>query len=673
MDQKIDIRGSSISTALDAAAGILTSDAEQAATEASEVLDMVPGQPQALLLLISALKVIGAGEGACGLLKGMAEEYPNLASVYYELGILLARYGKSAEATESLSRALALEPNHPLAWRALGDELARAGDREGASKAYARHIRSSLRELKLLEDAMEGGTDALAKAERLLHQAVSINPTDVLATRMLGVHYLTVGRLREAEATLKRALELAPGCWVTRSDYGVALTQQANWKGAQAQLEILLEQDPGNAGLEALQVSNLIMLGEREEARRVFEKVRANASGHWDFWLNFGHAARSVGENDDVMIQAYRKAVELEPGFGTAWWALADLKTYRFTPSEIATMREQLKRNDLADGQRCHLEFALGRALEDEGGYSESFEHYREGNKLRRPYVHYDADGIHMDIMRTKAFFTGEFFSTRKNMGCPSPDPIFIVGMPRAGSTLVEQILSSHSQVEGTMELPDMSDIIRELIQQHPGKDFPALLSEVDLADLRKLGEDYLERTRYQRKLNRPFFTDKAGNNFASVGFIHVILPNAKIIDARRHPIACGFSCYKQAFAPGAIHFAYDQAEIGRYYRDYVDLMARYDEVMPGRVHRVLHEELVRDPEREIRRLLAYCDLPFEEQCLRFYETDRSVRTSSSQQVRQPIQKKKVEVWQHYESWLQPMKDVLGDVLTSYPEAPNFD
>jgi hypothetical protein len=273
-----------------------------------------------------------------------------------------------------------------------------------------------------------------------------------------------------------------------------------------------------------------------------------------------------------------------------------------------------------------------------------------------------------------KAFFTPELFAARKNAGCPAPDPIFIVGMPRAGSTLIEQILSSHSQVEGTMELPDLRNMVGEMIRRHTQeKTFPAFLAEFDDAALRSIGEGYIERTRQQRKLGRQFFTDKAGNNFLYVGLIRLVLPNAKIIDARRHPLACGFSCFKQAFAPGALLLAYNQTDIGRYYRDYVETMAHFDRVLPGRVHRVLHEELLRDPENEIRRLLAWCDLPFEEQCLRFYETDRSVRTSSSQQVRQPIQKKAVEPWQRYEAWIQPMKDALGDVLAYYPKVPEFD
>ncbi|HEX3651637.1 MAG TPA: sulfotransferase [Rhizomicrobium sp.] len=660
-----------LSARLESAAANFVTDAEASATAASEMLDTVPGQPQALLLLLSALKIMGAEDDACGFMEWMVGEYPNLAAVHYELALLLSRKGRSEEAIEHLTRTVALEPSHPAAWRALGNELAEKGDRTKATRAYARHASLSVKELKLLEDATATGVEDL-KAKSMLQQALNVNPTDVLATRMLGELALRMSRLREAAEILKRALDLAPRCTITRELYATALTQLMDWKGANAQARILLEEEPGNPRLEALLASNLVMLGEREEAIRHFHEVQPNADSDVVFWLNYGHAARAIGLEDSIIVNAYRKCLELEPSYGSAWWGLADLKTYQFSTAEIANMREQLRSKELSDGLRCHLEFALGTALEKEGEYAESFEHYRCGNELRRPYISYNADGLHEEVKQQKKLFTPKFFAERPGTGCQSPAPIFIVGMPRAGSTLIEQILASHSQVEGTMELPDMGNMVGELIQQHRGSTFADVLPSLDGPALRELGESYLERTRYQRKQARPFFTDKGGNNFLYIGLIQLILPNAKIIDARRHPLACGFSCYKQAFAPGALLLAYDQTEIGRYYRDYVELTAHYDKVLPGRVHRVIHENLISDPDAEIRRLLAFCDLPFEESCVRFHETERSVRTSSSQQVRQPIQKKKIEVWQHYEQWLQPMKDAIGDVLPCYPDVPEF-
>ncbi|MFL6689366.1 MAG: tetratricopeptide repeat-containing sulfotransferase family protein [Alphaproteobacteria bacterium] len=662
-----------LSVSLEAAAELLAKDPEAAATKASEILDIYPGQPQALFLLINAVKLMGAEAGVRDLIEWMESEYPNIASIHYELGLLLGRLGMHKEAAERLHRVVALERNHPAAWRALGHELAKTGDAKAATSAYVNHLRLSLRELRLLEDTTSGSVDEI-KAERMLRQSLDINPTDVFTTRLLGEFYLRLGKLREAEKALKRAVELAPACAITRDLYCVALSQLMDWKGANAQFQILLDEDPDNLRLQSLLAANLIVLGERDDAMALFESLRGKGSNDRLFWLNYGHAARAMGKDDKTIIEAYRKCIELDPSYGTAWWALADMKTYHFSMAEIEQMREQLERDDIPSGLRCHLEFALATALESKAAYAESFEHYRQANALRRPYISYSADTNHREMKQLKTFFTPAFFSERAGSGCPDPDPIFIVGMPRAGSTLIEQILSSHSQIEGTMELPDLGNIVQELIRQHaPAKTFPGLLSDLDHAELRRLGEEYLNRTRYQRKLGRPFFTDKAGNNFLYIGLIHTILPNAKIIDARRHPLACGFSCYKQAFAPGALNLAYDETEIGRYYRDYVEMMAHYDAVLPGRVHRVVHENLVEDPDTEIRRLIAYCGLPFEEQCLRSHETDRVVHTSSSQQVRQPIQKKRVEIWQHYGEFLQPMKAALGDVLTLYPEVPAFN
>src|SRR3954454_12484080 len=299
-----------LSGVLESAAELLGIDPENAATRASEVLDTVPGQPQALLLLISAVKLIGAEEGLCNLLEGMAQEYPNLASVHYELGCLLGRLGRTTEAVERFSRAVALEPDHPLAWRALGDQLARNDDRRRASEAYARHLRLSLKELKFIEDARSADADELARAENILNQALAVNPTDVVTIRMLGEFYLQLGRLREATTTIKRALDLAPGCAPTRNLYCVALNQLMDWKGSNEQLQILLEREPGNPRLQAMLAANLIMLGEREEALRLFDQVRPQMENDKEFWVNYGHAGRAVGRDNQVIVDSYRKGIE---------------------------------------------------------------------------------------------------------------------------------------------------------------------------------------------------------------------------------------------------------------------------------------------------------------------------------------------------------------------------
>jgi hypothetical protein len=335
-------------------------------------------------------------------------------------------------------------------------------------------------------------------------------------------------------------------------------------------------------------------------------------------------------------------------------------------------VRAALGRNDLTADDRLHFEFALGKALEDAASYEESFAHYAVGNAIRREHHRHNADEHTAYVRRSKALYTTDFFAARAGAGAPASDPIFILGLPRAGSTLLEQILASHSLVEGTMELPDIPAIAHELAGR-TAKDaeprYPQVISGLTHAELRALGERYLAATRVQRKGSAPFFIDKMPNNCLNVGLIHLILPNAKIIDARRHPLGCCFSAFKQHFARGQ-NFSYALDDVGRYYCDYVELMAHFDAVLPGRIHRVFYERMIEDTEREVRRLLASCGLPFEEQCLRFYENNRAVRTASSEQVRQPIFHEGVDHWRHYEAWLGPLKEVLGPVHECYPTVP---
>src|SRR5215469_12550565 len=338
-------------------------------------------------------------------------------------------------------------------------------------------------------------------------------------------------------------------------------------------------------------------------------------------------------------------------------------------------MRAAIASEKLAADDRAQLHFALGKALEDSGHYEESFASYAEANRLRRLSSAYDGERTTARLERSRQILTADFFSARRGYGTDAPDPIFIVGMPRAGSTLLEQILASHSAVEGTMELPNIASMVADLVHERGAgrgtSPYPALLAELDAARCRALGERYLAETRVQRKTQRRFFIDKMPNNFAHLGLIQLILPNAKIIDARRHPLACCFSVFKQNFARGQ-EFGYDLDDLGRYYRDYVALMSHFDNVLPGRVHRIFYERLIGGIEGEVRRLLEYCGLPFEEACLRFYENERAVRTASSEQVRSPIYREGVEQWRHFDPWLEPLKSSLGPVLDSYPQVPDF-
>jgi hypothetical protein len=359
---------------------------------------------------------------------------------------------------------------------------------------------------------------------------------------------------------------------------------------------------------------------------------------------------------------------------GEAYWSLANLKTFQFEAADLVAIQSALARTDLTAEDRTCFEFALGKALEDQADYAGAFAQYAAGNQRRKAQHGYEASEMSGLVARSRSLLTREFFAERAGFGAQAPDPIFIVGLPRAGSTLIEQILASHPEVEGTMELPDMIAIVRQLTGARSGPEdtpYPALLGDLSAERCLALGNQYLERTRPHRKRNVRFFIDKMPNNFAHLGLIQLLVPNARIIDARRHPLGCCFSAYKQYFARGQ-SFSYSLEDLGQYYHDYVELMAHFDQVLPGRVHRVIYEKLVADTEGEVRSLLDYCGLAFDERCLKFYENERAVRTASSEQVRRPIYREGLDHWRHFESWLDPLKGTLGSVLASYPAVPEF-
>ena len=514
----------------------------------------------------------------------------------------------------------------------------------------------------------------LAVAERLLREHLKQSPADVAAIRMLAEVAARLGRLADSETLLTRCLELAPSFLAARYNLAVVLNRGQKYVPALAELNTVLEQAPRHPGYRNLKAAILCRIGGQEEAIDIYADILAEYQGNAHVWMSYGHTLKTANRQEQS-IAAYRRSLELMPELGEAWWSLANLKTFRFTPADVAAMRTQLARNDLRDEDRFHFDFALGKALEDAQEYAASFEHYSRGNALRRSGVPYDRERTADHVRRSKALLTDEFFAERKGCGCPAPDPIFIVGLPRSGSTLLEQILSSHPLVEGTQELPDMIAIAGRLGGKKKRSDvskYPEILATLPAAETRALGEEYLERTRVQRKTDAPFFIDKMPNNWLHVGLIHLILPNARIVDARRHPLGCCFSVYKQHFARGQ-HFSYSLEDIGAYYRKYVELAAHFDKALPGRVHRVFYEEMVEDTAAQVRRLLDYCGLPFDERCLRFHENERAVRTASSEQVRQPIYRDAVEHWRHYEAWLDPLKQALGPVLTAYPAVPDFE
>ena len=533
------------------------------------------------------------------------------------------------------------------------------------SSPSASAIRDGLRNPRLMQAALALHDNDLSQAEPLLKAHLKADPFDVAAIRMLAELAARIGRLRDAENLLRRALEIAPEFTSARANLATILYRQNRPAEALAELDHLIDDDPDALTYNNLRAAVLGKVGDFEEALTLYEAVlRDNPRRQPKVWMSYGHMLKTVGRTDDG-ITAYRKALDLAPGLGEVWWSLANLKTVRFTPKDVATMQAALTRSDLSDEDRFHLDFSLGKALEDAKDYASAFSHYSAGNALRRESLNYKAQTTTDLVDESLALFTADLFTQYAGQGCDAPDPIFVLGMPRSGSTLVEQILSSHSRVEGTSELAEIPALAMR------GADYPRNLADAAPERLHRLGEEYLNRTRIQRKTNRPLFIDKLPNNWAYVPFIHLILPNARIIDARRHPLACCFSNFKQHFARGQA-FSYDLDDLGRYYADYVRLMAHVDAVLPGRVHRVIYERMVDDTESEVRALLAACGLDFEDACLRFHETERAVRTASSEQVRRPIYKDGTEAWQGFEPWLEPLKKALGPVLAAYPEAPDF-
>jgi tetratricopeptide (TPR) repeat protein len=660
-----------IEVALAHAARLLESNPQLALEQSAEILQAAPNHPTAGLLLGTAHRLLGNSDTALQILTAVARAQPGWPQVHYEIGLVLSRLGQNDVAITALRRAISLKTDWADAWRALGDQLTVAGDSIGADNAYAQHIKASTRDPRLLAAAAALCENQIPQAELLLRNHLKAFPTDVAAIRMFAEVAARLRRYKDAESLLERCLELAPSFIAARHNYAIVLHRQNKAEEALREVNLLLAVDARHPGYNNLKAAILAMIGELDGSIEIYGRVLAAYPQQARIWMSYGHALKTNGREADS-VAAYEKSIELAPELGEAYWSLANLKTVRFSPAQLHSMRAQLTRPDLSREDRFHLHFAFGKALEDAQSYAESFENYAAGNRLRREMLNYSPQELTSYVRRCKALFTPEFFAARGGYGSERADPIFIVGLPRAGSTLIEQILSSHSRIEGTMELPHIPAMARSLQLQEQPASYPQVLRDLTAAECRELGEQYLGRALIQRKSAAPFFIDKMPNNFAQIGLIQLILPNAKIIDARRHPLGCCFSAFKQHFARGQ-SFTYSLEDLGRYYRDYVELMAHFDTVLPGRVHRVFYESMIADTETQVRRLLDYCGLPFEEQCLRFYENERAVRTASSQQVRKPIFRDGLEQHRHYEPWLTPLTQALGPVLGAYPDVPEFE
>jgi Flp pilus assembly protein TadD len=586
-------------------------------------------------------------------------------------GIALDRFVKDnpAEAAVRLQALLAQDTHNAEGWRLLGRALRQLGRDDEAAEAEIQSVRATAYEPEMIAIAGAMAKNDLPRAEALLRGRLRGQPFDVAAIRLMAELAARIGRLGDAETLLRRALELAPGFVAARANLATLLYKQNRFADAVAELDRVLESGDANASSRNLLAVALGKIGDYEEALRLYEELTPAFPDHPKLWMSYGHILKTVGRQDDS-IAAYRRALATKPEFGEVWWSLANLKTVQFSDDDVAVMERALA-GELDPDDRLHLHFALGKAFGDAGDAARAFEHFARGNALRKDELGHDPDALSAQVDLTIATLTPEFLAARAGWGDPSPDPVFILGLPRAGSTLVEQILSCHSQVEGTMELPDMPYLAaREARAQGLlAREWPTAVASMDAEKLAALGAEFLERTRVQRKTGKPFYIDKLPNNWAYAGFIHLILPNAKIIDARRHPLDCCFSNFRQHFAKGQA-FTYDLEHIGRYYADYVRAMDHYDRVLPGRIHRVIHERLLDDPETEVRAMLDYLGLPFEDACLAFHTSNRPVRTASSEQVRRPINRDGVGQWLPFEPWLGPLRAALGDLPETYDRPP---
>ncbi|WP_432769141.1 MAG: tetratricopeptide repeat protein [Sphingopyxis sp.] len=578
-----------------------------------------------------------------------------------------------AQARAILERVPTSAAAHRLAahaLRALGRE-----DEAGAASLAA--VGAAIHDPAMIEAALALADDRLPDAEAALRQRLREDATDVAAIRMLAEVAGRIGRYGDAEKLLSRALALAPGFGAARANLATVYYKQNRFAEAATTLDAVLAGDPDNPAHANLKAAALGRIGGYDEAIALYTTLTERFPAHAKLWMSYGHMLKTVGRQDDS-VAAYRRGLAAEPGLGEIWWSLANLKTIRFDAADRAAMAAALAAIDdgdaARDDDRLHLHFALGKAYDDAGEAEASFGHYAAGNAIRAEQLGYDAADTRAVVDAAIATCTPGFFAERVGQGDPAPDPIFILGMPRAGSTLVEQILASHSAIEGTMELPDIPAIALGLGRDAlgEGRRWVEALAAAAPEQLADLGAQYLRDTAVQRKTTKPFYIDKLPNNWLYVPLIRMILPNARIIDARRHPLDCCFSNFRQHFAKGQA-FSYRLTDMGAYYRDYVRLMAHIDAVQPGRVHRVIHEALLADPEAEVRALLGWLDLPFEDACMAFHANARAVRTASSEQVRRPINRDGVDQWRPYAAWLGPLEDALGPVLSAYPDAPADD
>lgn len=625
-----------------------------------------PGHAEALYMAAVCHRYMAQYDKAQACLDYLKSIPHDRGRVYQEQGHLHVAMSCPEKALAAFANACQLNPALLASWRNQHQILEVMKRPDEAQQALAQ-----LQRLQALPKALVAVTDLIAqgklfKADSLCRKFLQANPTHVEAMRLLAELAIQFGELEDAEFLLESATEFEPGNTQLKIDFINVLRKRQKFTQAMDAAENLHREQPGNPQLKSLYAIEKMQMGDYEGALDLLDDVLKLLPGDATTLTSRGHALKTRGSQKEA-IASYKAAISSSHWHGDAYYALSNLKTYRFSENEIGEMLALEQREELGPASKVSIAFALGKAFEDEQNYARSFEYYAQGNRLKRQQSNYDPDKMSEELMAQRLYFTREGLDSRANAGFPAPDPIFIVGLPRAGSTLLEQILSSHSQVDGTLELPNILSTAQKLRRQgrdSGDKPYPELLQDFSDKQIRSLGQQYIEDTRIHRQ-GAAFFIDKMPNNFRHIGLIRLILPNAKIIDARRHPLACCFSGFKQLFAEGQ-EFSYDLVDIGRYYNDYVELMAHWDTVSPNSVLRVHYENVVADLETQVTRILEYCGLPFESACLNYYNTERAVRTASSEQVRQPIYREGVEQWTHFKPFLVTLEETLNLSIDQY-------
>jgi tetratricopeptide (TPR) repeat protein len=639
----------------------------RALAAAEALLADTPGHRDALLFKSIAQRYLGRIDEALNTLARLQRQHPRFSRLHEERGHCFVVMKQAPQAIEAFQTAVNLNHALPASWSMLEGLYRMTGQADNSAMA-ASHVAT----LKALPREVVTATGLfmdgdLDRAEPIVRAYLLQHGNHLEAMRLLARIGMARKVYDDAELLLAAVLELAPEYHAARAEYAETLIELQRYPEARGELERLLREHPENRlYYQGLLATTAIGLGEHERAVGLYRDLLQATPTDADVHLSIAHALKTLGQRDEA-IASYRRAAATRPGFGDAYWSLANLKTYRFTDEELTRLKALQAEPTIADIDRYHLHFALGKALEDQGDFAESFRYYELGNALKRKESRYRPEIIENNTRQQIEVCSAEFFASRRGCGVSDPDPIFIVGLPRSGSTLIEQILASHSQVEGTQELPNIQQIVGKLRGREPDLNnprYPRILAEMQLQEFGQLGQQYLDATRIYRT-GKPYFIDKMPNNFRHLGLIHLMLPKARIIDARREPIACCFSNLKQLFAKGQ-EFTYSIEHIARYYRTYLELMRHWDGVLPGWVLRIQHEDVVDDLEDSVRRVLDFCGLEFEPQCIEFHKTVRSVRTASSEQVRQPIFREGLDQWKHFEPWLEPLKHALGDALYRY-------